>query len=348
MGTFDKIKEMASSTVNKGKETLNEETIKSKISEGILSAVNKVSEERENYYKKNNVPSIDSIDNIISDYSNKNALISGGASIIPGPLGMAAAIPEIIAVINNQLKMIYDIAKANGQKEINKELLITVLLSAMGNASGNLLIVHGQKIMAKRVGARVLQTLIKLLGGKITQQIAKSMAAKWIPIAGAIAMAAWSKYTTNKIGQKAKEVFSKEIVFENSEINESNIIDIVDEKINLKSIQKTKVQILINLIKIDNNIDSSEIKFIEDFMDKIEFDIDDKMDLIQQLNNQNKISVDYNILKNNNEEILYLLIDLVALAKIDNEFHITEKLFIKEIAKILEFNQEELQLLMES
>ena len=348
MGTFDKIKEMASSTVNKGKETLNEETIKSKISEGILSAVNKVSEERENYYKKNNVPSIDSIDNIISDYSNKNALISGGASIIPGPLGMAAAIPEIIAVINNQLKMIYDIAKANGQKEINKELLITVLLSAMGNASGNLLIVHGQKIMAKRVGARVLQTLIKLLGGKITQQIAKSMAAKWIPIAGAIAMAAWSKYTTNKIGQKAKEVFSKEIVFENSEINESNIIDIVDEKINLKSIQKTKVQILINLIKIDNNIDSSEIKFIEDFMDKIELDIDDKMDLIQQLNSQNKISADYNILKNNNEEILYLLIDLVALAKIDNEFHITEKLFIKEIAKILEFNQEELQLLMES
>ncbi len=275
-------------------------------------------------------------------------MISGGASIIPGPLGMAAAIPEIIAVLNNQLKMIYDIAKANGQNEINKELLISVFLSAMGNASGNLLIVHGQKIMAKRVGARALQTLIKLLGGKITQQLAKSMAAKWIPIAGAIAMAAWSKYTTNKIGQKAKEVFSKEIVFENSEINESNIIDIVDEKINLKSIQKTKVQILINLIKIDNNIDSSEIKFIEDFMDKIELDIDDKMDLIQQLNSQNKISADYNILKNNNEEILYLLIDLVALAKIDNEFHITEKLFIKEIAKILEFNQEELQLLIES
>lgn len=348
MEIFDKVKEMASSTINKGKETLTEETIKNKISEGISSAVNKVSEERENYYNKNNVPTIDSIDNIISDYGNKNALISGGASMIPGPLGMAAAIPEIIAVINNQLKMIYDIAKANGQNEINKELLISVFLSAMGNASGNLLIVHGQKIMAKRVGARALQTLIKLLGGKITQQLAKSMAAKWIPIAGAIAMAAWSKYTTNKIGQKAKEVFSKEIVFENSEINESNIIDIVDEKINLKSIQKTKIQILINLIKIDNNIDSSEINFIEDFMDKIELDIDDKMDLIQQLNSQNKISVDYNILKNNNEEILYLLIDLVSLAKIDNEFHITEKLFIKEIAKILEFNQEELQLLMES
>ena len=40
----------------------------------------------------------------------------------------------------------------------------------------------------------------------------------------------------------------------------------------------------------------------------------------------------FGVSKNNNEEILYLLIDLVALAKIDNEFHITEKLFIKENA----------------
>ena len=270
MEIFDKVKEMASSTINKGKETLTEETIKNKISEGISSAVNKVSEERENYYNKNNVPTIDSIDNIISDYGNKNALISGGASMIPGPLGMAAAIPEIIAVINNQLKMIYDIAKANGQKEINKELLITVLLSAMGNASGNLLIVHGQKIMAKRVGARVLQTLIKLLGGKITQQLAKSMAAKWIPIAGAVAMAAWSRYTTNKIGEKSIEIFSKEITFEKDVIEEVNITNFEEKDFNIQNINKKKIGIMINLMKIDNNIDTNELKFIEDFIEKID------------------------------------------------------------------------------
>lgn len=324
------------------------ENIEKKISEGIENAVGMVINEREKHYANNSAPTKDMIQKMVSNYSNANAAISGGTGLIPGPLGMAASVPEIILIIRNQLTMVYDIAKANGHNEITKELMLGVFINAMGNATGNLLIVHGQRIVVKRVGAQALQKIIVILGGKITQQVAKSMAAKWIPIAGAIAMAAWSKYTTNKIGQKAKEVFSKEIVFENSEINESNIIDIVDEKINLKSIQKTKVQILINLIKIDNNIDSSEIKFIEDFMDKIELDIDDKMDLIQQLNSQNKISADYNILKNNNEEILYLLIDLVALAKIDNEFHITEKLFIKEIAKILEFNQEELQLLMES
>lgn len=348
MGIFDKVKELASSAVDKSKETLNQEAINNKISEGINFAIEKVSKERENYYKSHNVPSLESINKIIFDYSNKNALISGGTSLIPGPWGMAAAIPEIIAVISNQLTMIYDIAKAHGHKEINKELLLTVFLSAMGNATGNLLIVHGQKIMMKRVGQKAVQTIINILGGKITQQLVKSMAAKWIPIAGAVAMAAWSRYTTNKIGEKSIEIFSKEITFEKDVIEEVNITNIEEKDFNIQNINKTKIGIMINLMKIDNNIDTNELKFIEDFIEKIDLSIDDKMELIQELTSKSKISVDYSALKDNSEEVLYLLLDLISLAKIDGEFHITEKLFIKEVAKTLNFNQDELASLIES
>ena len=348
MEIFDKVKELASNAVDKSKETLNQEAINNKISEGINFAIEKVSKERENYYKNHNVPSLESIDKIISEYSNKNALISGGSSLIPGPWGMAAAIPEIIAVISNQLTMIYDIAKAHGQKEIDKELLLTVFLSAMGNATGNLLIIHGQKIMMKRIGQRAIQTIIRILGGKITQQLAKSMAAKWIPIAGAVAMAAWSRYMTNKIGEKSIEIFSKEIIFEKDVVEEVNITNFDEKDLNIQNINKTKIGIMINLMKIDNNIDTSELKFIEDFMEKIDLSIDDKMKLVQELTSQNKISVDYGVIKDNSEEVLYLLLDLISLAKIDGEFHITEKLFIKEVAKALDFNQDELVLLIES
>lgn len=348
MEIFDKVKELASNAVDKSKETLNQEAINNKISEGINFAIEKVSKERENYYKNHNVPSLESIDKIISEYSNKNALISGGSSLIPGPWGMAAAIPEIIAVISNQLTMIYDIAKAHGQKEIDKELLLTVFLSAMGNATGNLLIIHGQKIMMKRIGQRAIQTIIRILGGKITQQLAKSMAAKWIPIAGAVAMAAWSRYTTNKIGEKSIEIFSKEIIFEKDVVEEVNITNFDEKDLNIQNINKTKIGIMINLMKIDNNIDTNELKFIEDFMEKIDLSTDDKMKLIQELTTKNKISIDYNILKDNREEVLYLILDLISLAKIDGEFHVTEKLFIKEVAKTLNFNQDELVLLIES
>ena len=83
-------------------------------------------------------------------------------------------------------------------------------------------------------------------------------------------------------------------------------------------------------------------------MEKVDLSIDDKMELIQELTTKNKISVNYSVLKDNSEEVLYLLLDLISLAKIDGEFHITEKLFIKEIAKVLNFNPDELNSLIES
>ena len=39
--------------------------------------------------------------------------------------------------------------------------------------------------------------------------------------------------------------------------------------------------------------------------------------------------------------------NLIALAKVDGEFHVTEKMFIKGIAKILDFDLEDLKELME-
>ena len=83
-------------------------------------------------------------------------------------------------------------------------------------------------------------------------------------------------------------------------------------------------------------------------MEKVDLSIDDKMELIQELTTKNKISVNYSVLKDNSEEVLYLLLDLISLAKIDGKFHVTEKLFIKEVAKTLNFNQDELVLLIES
>jgi len=224
------------------------------------------------------------------------------------------------------------------------------MISAMGNATGNLLIIQGQKIVVKRVGARAIQKVIIILGGKITQQTAKSMAAKWLPVAGAVAMAAWSKYSTNKLGTKSVEIFSKEIVMEDDEIKEIDLpfSAVVETNCDDFAMEKLKIRIIINLIKIDGKIDDREIELLEELMDKFQLESNDKLELISEINSKNKISIDYNLLKGNSEEILYLLIDLVAIAKADGEIHITEKLFIKEVAKSLAFDQNDLNLLFES
>jgi uncharacterized tellurite resistance protein B-like protein len=329
--------------------TIND-SLSDKISQGLSDAVIKVTNSREEHYKNNPVPTIDSIGIIIQSYSNKNAAISGGAGIIPGPLGMAAAVPEIMLVTKNQIEMIYDIAKAHGQnpEKITNELIIGILFGAMGQGATALFIVQGQKVMAKRVGARALQNLIKILGGKITQQAAKSMAAKWVPVAGAIAMASWSKYSTTKIGANAIEIFSKEIEIVEFEVSEDTLSDNVTDTIeNLDSINKTKIEVLINLMKIDGKIDDKEIEFIENFIKKTDLSSEDKMDLIGKIGDSAKIKIDYTPFKEDKEEGLHLLIDLISLAKADGQFHITEKMFIKEIAKILEFSATDIIELMD-
>lgn len=321
----------------------NGDMIQEKISQGLSDAVEKVSNEREAYYKSHSNPSQNEISQIIQSYGNKNAVISGGAGLIPGPLGMAASIPEIVAVMKNQMNMIYDVAKAHGHAKVEKELIIAVLFGAVGNATTGLIVIQGQKIMVKRVGARALQNIIKILGGKITQQMAKSMAAKLLPLAGAIAMATWSKYSTHQIGNKAIEVFSRNIEFENDEMLEVSAPNIAIENTDLSGhISKVKIQTLINLMKIDGNIDDKEVNYIQNFIEKSNLSNEDEMQLIEELGSSDKIKVDYSVFKDNQEDGLYLLIDLIALAKVDEKFHVTEKMFIKNIAKTIGFNEDDL------
>jgi len=322
--------------------------ISNKISEGITKLVGRVITEREEYYKNNLPLSIESLDGMVSSFANKNALISGGAGLIPGPWGMAAAIPEILAVVRNQLIMVYDISKAYGHN-IDKEALISILFGAVGNSATSLVVIQGQKVMAKRVGAKALQSLIHALGGKITQQLAKSMAAKWLPVAGAIAMATWSRYSTKKIGGKAIGIFLDAGSDEKNELIDIDNEDIIEDKPVLTSsaaIDELKIISMIELMKIDGNIDDKEVEFISGFIEKTDLTSSKKIELIKLIKSNEKSRPDYELLNKDPEEKLNFIIDLVSLAKADGKFDITEKMFVKEIGRMLNFDKDDIEELM--
>lgn len=203
-----------------------------KISERLSSTFESTIKEKEEYYRNNpdKIPVRKDVTSIISAYSYKNAAITGGLSLIPGPWGLLAAVPEIIMVVKNQISMVYDIGLAYGQnKVLNKEVLMFIVANAMGNATGSLAVMHGSKLLIKRASLRVMQQLIRKLAGSIAQKILRSMVAKWLPIVGAAALATWTKFSTTSIGKKAAETFEKEIEFdESSEITE--IEEISDEQ----------------------------------------------------------------------------------------------------------------------
>lgn len=100
-----------------------------KITDSMMSAFESVISKKNEWYSNNkNIYTPSDVQQIISKCANINAIISGGAGLIPGTWGMLVVVPEISLIIRNQIEMIYDIGKANHKtgKELSKELVIGV------------------------------------------------------------------------------------------------------------------------------------------------------------------------------------------------------------------------------
>jgi uncharacterized protein (DUF697 family) len=321
----------------------SEMDFQTQIAEQMMGLFDVVIADRRNHFAKNpeKCPNRGSVDSIIASYSTSNAAISGGAGLIPGPFGMLAAIPEIVAVIRNQLAMIYDIGVAYGQtRALTKELLAGVLITAMGTGAGTLLVMQGGKVLVKRVALRAFQQIIVLFAGKVTQQMLKSMISKWLPFVGAAAMAAWSNYSTREIGKKAIEIFEKEILIVDG-TDQSEAADTEPTQAEPRSAspntEKIRIQSLINLMKVDGSVMPEEQSYLQIFLDNADLTEGERTELAEGIASDRKFTIDYDILAANPDDAIALLIDLVALANRDGTFHITEKMYVKQVGKLMGF-----------
>ena len=311
---------------------------------GVFDSV--IQSKKEQYEQKGISYTPADVDALISKCGNTNAVISGGAGLIPGPWGMLAVIPEITLIIKNQIELIFDIGKASGKSDtqLSKELLVGIFASASGAAGIGLITVHAGKILVKRASLRVMQKIVVLLGGRVTQRLLKSMVAKWVPGIGAAAMAAWAKISTNMVGKKAKEILGKEIIFV-----EEEMIDVTDSVIdaevyidsNTELVVKNKIILLSNLMKVDEVIDEKEISYIVKIIENMDLSENMAFELLKIVQSPEKGQVNFDLLKDGDEAIS-VLIDMIALAKVDGAIHTYEQAYIKQVGKNLGFSESEI------
>ena len=335
---------------NESKETTN--SLQSKLAENMIGMFELVVSDRSGHYAKHpdEVPNTQSVPSIIKSYSVTNAAISGGASLVPGPWGMIAVIPEIAAVVRNQLAMIYDLGMAYGKSEVlTKELLAGVLLSATGAGAGSLLVMQGNKYLIKRSALQVFQKIINKLAGSITQKAIKSAIGKWLPVLGPLAMAAWSNYWTHQVGKKAIEIFEKEIVLSDEVVEEMPLEAEPVPTVTRRRIasQNTspdmpKLQTLINLMKVDGTVKAEEREYMQTIIGNADLTEGEREELMQAIDKSGKFVVDYSAFASSPDDAIGLLVDMVALAKRDGTFHITEKMFVKRVGKLLGFTDDDI------
>ena len=324
--------------------------IETELAKKMMGVFGSVISNRAAYFQTHSQEGLDqkSVESIIRKYAAVNAAISGGASLMPGPFGIAAAIPEIILVIRNQIAMIYDIGRAEGKQPnlLKPEILAGIFIAGAGIKGIQLLTVHSGKILAKRASPLVWQLLISLITKKVSQQLMKSMVVKCLPAVGAAAMAAWSNYSTHIIGKQAIAILSQPIEYVDSEYTDPEIHPQTSDVVELPpppNLDLFRIVSLINLMKVDQDIAIEEVQYICACMEKSNLSTSDKMGLLQAMKSDSKLTVNYSVFKDNPEESLALLMDLVALAARDGQVHLAEKLYIKQVGQTLGFTDRDIE-----
>jgi uncharacterized protein (DUF697 family) len=140
-------------------------------------------------------------------------LISTGAGIPSGPVGLVTIVPEIVAITRLQINLILRVAKFYQQEaKVNKTIILTVLGVAMGVVLKHALINKvGARIIVKSLSAEGAKRITREIGEKFAVGLLKRGIGRWVPLMLAPIFGYLSLSMTRKVGREAESLFSHEL-----------------------------------------------------------------------------------------------------------------------------------------
>jgi len=87
---------------------------------------------------------------------------------------------------------------------------------------------------------------------------------------------------------------------------------------------------------------SKERQYMQTIIGNADLTENERTVLSQAIDKSEKFSVDYSAFASSPDDAIGLLVDMVTLAKRDGTFHITEKMFVKQVGKLLGFSDDDI------
>ena len=145
--------------------------------------------------------------------ARKAATISGSLALPPGPLGLLTVLPDLYAVWRVQAQLVSDIAAVHGQTAfLSQESMAWCLFRhAAAQAVRDVVTRVGERVVVNGITLRALETILTKVGVRTTQRVLEKGAARFIPVVGALGVAAYAYYDTGQVGHAAIDLFGKEI-----------------------------------------------------------------------------------------------------------------------------------------
>ena len=189
--------------------TSTETDVAKKVATAILDFVGEVPSSSE---RKSREPG-ESARKAANSASVKAATAAGTLALPPGPLGWLTILPEMIAVWKIQAQMVADIAAFYGKKGsvTQEQMLYCLFKHTASQAVRDLVIRVGERMLVKRATLRVLQTIAQRVGVKVTQRVLAKGVSRWLPVVGALGVAAYAYYDTGQVASAAIGLFERDI-----------------------------------------------------------------------------------------------------------------------------------------
>lgn len=309
------------------------------------------------------------------------ATVASTAAGIPGGLVMAATMPADIAqyywhvlVVAQKLGYLYgwpDLLDEKEQITEGTRNVLTLFVGVMFGAQAASKLVGEiakqvslqaakrlpQQALTKTMYYPVVKQVAKWIGVKMTKDTFGRSVGKAIPILGGVLSGAITAFSFKPMAEKLQKHLREEMPMmrslnENVFFDENNIEDVAFEEQDLQetpeNLEKIKIQACINIAKIDFDFSQEEKDFITEMIDNSdELRNREKKELLEQLNDEKLVDIDFNRLRGN---ILYataLLESLIAVVKVDNIVRPTEKIYLFKIAHDLGFDKDTIKEMLE-
>ena len=309
------------------------------------------------------------------------ATVTSTAAGIPGGLAMAATMPADIAqyywhvlVVAQKLGYLYgwpDLLDDKGQITEGTRNVLTLFVGIMFGAQAASKLVGEiakqvslqaakrlpQQALTKTMYYPVIKQVAKWIGVKMTKDTFGRSVGKAIPILGGVLSGAITAFSFKPMAEKLQKHLREEMPMmrslnENVFFDENNIEDVAFEEQDLQetpeNLEKIKIQACINIAKIDFDFSQEEKDFITEMIDNSdELRNREKKELLEQLNDEKLVDIDFNRLRGNVLYATSLLESLIAVVKVDNIVRPAEKIYLFKIAHDLGFDKDTIKEMLE-
>jgi len=144
----------------------------------------------------------------------KAALTAGSLALPPGPIGWITILPEMVGVWKIQAQLVADIAHIYGKSAslTQEQMLYCLFRHSAAQVVRDLVVRAGERFLIRKASIRMIQSITRKIGVRVTQRSIGSAVSRWMPFIGAVGVGGYAYYDTTQVASTAMHLFEAKIV----------------------------------------------------------------------------------------------------------------------------------------